>query len=764
MNIFKKLAWTALATLVIWGLSSCRGQVSNSNTFNDPVDHVNPYMGNISHLLVPTYATIHLPNAMMRIIPNRADHTNELIDGLPMLLTSHRGAMAFCLNPLNELPDSLPLVKSYSYDNEVAKPYHYEVLLDEEQIKVNFAPAYQSAIYQLQYEQDSSKRHLIVSTYKGNLTAEGNSVSGHEYLQDSIKVYMYMQSDQVPQAIGIRSANGSYVNGKQDSCSGSALILSYGANKKAVNLRYGVSFISVEQAKKNLQREIQAYNVNVVSKMGRNEWNKALSKIEIEGASKEQLQVFYTSLYRYYERMVCISEDGRYYSADRDSVYNDEGIPFYTDDWIWDTYRAAHPLRILINSEKESHMISSFIRMAEQSKEGWLPTFPEVTGDSHRMNGNHGIAVLADAFAKGLTDFDLHKAYEYARKVMEEKTYAPWRRMPKGDLDHFFDNEGFYPALHPDEDETDPTITRWEKRQAVAVTLAASYDYWCLSKLAQYAHKEDEAKEFLRRSYDYRNLFNSETAFFHPKDKKGNFIQPFDYRIAGGQGARDYYDENNAYTYRWDVQHNIPDLIALMDGQGSFIKNLQETFRTPLGMSKFSFYYRMPDQTANVGQFTMANEPSLHIPYLYAHAGAPWLTQKAIRTLVNDWFRNDLMGVPGDEDGGGLSSFVVFSMMGFYPVTPGLPIYTIGSPFFSKVTIDMGHGNRLEVIAKDVSAENKYIQSAVLNGKTLNNAWFKHSDIAQGGVLELKMGPKPAKSWGINPIPAGAAALPLAKQ
>ena len=171
-------------------------------------------------------------------------------------------------------------------------------------------------------------------------------------------------------------------------------------------------------------------------------------------------------------------------------------------------------------------------------------------------------------------------------------------------------------------------------------------------------------------------------------------------------------------------------------------------FNEPLGMSKWSFYSFLPDHTGNVGMFSMANEPSLHIPYLYNYAGQPWKTQKRIRTLLNQWFRNDVMGVPGDEDGGGMSAFVVFSQMGFYPVTPGSPTYNIGSPVFTDVKIDLGNGNTFEIKANNASEENKYVQSARLNGEVLNQPWFQHSDIAQGGLLELEMGPRANKEWG----------------
>jgi predicted alpha-1,2-mannosidase len=263
--------------------------------------------------------------------------------------------------------------------------------------------------------------------------------------------------------------------------------------------------------------------------------------------------------------------------------------------------------------------------------------------------------------------------------------------------------------------------------------------------------KNDEYEHFLNNSYNYRNLFNPETKFFHPKDKEGKFIEPFDYKFSGGMGARKFYGENNAWTYRWDVQHNVQDLINLMGGNESFVDELNSLFSESLGRSKYAFYAQLPDQTGNVGQFSMANEPSLHIPYLYNYAGEPWKTQKRIRTLLNQWFRNDLMGVPGDEDGGGMSAFVVFSQLGFYPVTPGLPIYNIGSPVFEQAVVYLENGQDFLVTVKNYAPQNKYIQSAELNGETWDKPWFSHEDIKDGGELILVMGDKANKTWGSDP-------------
>ena len=537
--------------------------------------------------------------------------------------------------------------------------------------------------------------------------------------------------------------------------------LYFGDKAQVQKIRYGISFISEEQAKSNMEREQKFYDVNALAEAGKKVWNDALGKIEVQSPDENEKTIFYTSLYRCYERPVNISEDGRYFSAFDGKVHEDGGNAFYTDDWIWDTYRATHPLRVLIDTLTETNVIRSYILMAEQMGDMWMPTFPEITGDSRRMNSNHAVATVADAYAKGLRGFDLEKAYLVCKKGIEEKTLAPWSGKPAGWLDDFYKKNGYIPALAPGEKETVPEVHHFEKRQPIAVTLGTSYDQWCLSQIAEDLGKKDDAEHYLKCSYNYRNVYNPETQFFHPKDKNGKFIEPFDYRFSGGQGAREYYGENNAWVYRWDVPHNVGDLIAIMGGTDRFIENLNQTFREPLGRGKYSFYAQLPDHTGNVGQFSMANEPSLHIPYLYNYAGQPWMTQKRIRTLLKEWFRNDLMGVPGDEDGGGMSAFVAFSSMGFYPVTPGSPTYNIGSPMFPYVKMTLSNGKIFEIIAENCSDENKYIQSATLNGKELNQPWFNHSDIANGGKLVLKMGDKANKAWGsdLKNVPPSAKSL-----
>ncbi len=739
-----KITHLTLSVAIACTLGACGVQQDMPD--KAPIDYVDPYIGNISHLLVPTFPTIQLPNSMLRVYPERADYTSELLNGLPIIVTNHRERSAFNLSPYQG--DSLRPVIAYTYDNERLTPYSYSVELDDNRIKAEYALSHQSAQYRITFEPDKPA-YVIVNSRNGAIRVGHNFICGQQQLSNNTNIYLYIEPQE--EAIEAGVVENGVIDGSKDLAEGTNVCAAwrFAEGTSTVNLRYGISFISEEQAEKNLRREQKEYNLENLVQTGRDIWNETLGRIRVEGGTEDEKIVFYSSFYRTFERPVCMSEDGRYFSAFDGQVHNDNGTPFYTDDWIWDTYRAAHPLRVLIDRQKEEDIIDSYLRMAEQMGNLWMPTFPETTGDTRRMNSNHAVATVADALAKGL-HVDTVKAYEACRRGMEEKTLAPWSGNPAGWIDAFYHDHGYIPALRQDEQETDPNVHPFEKRQPVAVTLGTSYDQWCLSRIATALGKTEEAAHYLQCSYNYRNLFNPTTSFFHPKDKDGRWIEPFDYRFPGGMGAREYYGENNGWVYRWDVPHNIADLINLMGGNEAFIANLDQMFREPLGRSKYEFYAQLPDHTGNVGQFSMANEPSLHVPYLYNYAGQPWKTQKRIRQMLRTWFRNDLMGIPGDEDGGGMTSFVVFSSLGFYPVTPGFPAYNIGSPLFTRAQITLSNGKVFEIEAQGASDENKYIQSATMNGKEWNKPWFSHDDLKEGGKLVLVMGNHPNKAWGVN--------------
>ncbi|MDO4195940.1 MAG: GH92 family glycosyl hydrolase [Prevotellaceae bacterium] len=713
------------------------------------VDYVNPYIGNISHLLVPTFATIQLPNSLMRVYPARNDYTTELVNGLPVVVTNHRERSAFSFSPTQDA--NLKSVMPVNWDNEVVTPYSMDIEMADNTMRAQLAVSHLSAIYDISFYEADKDAYLIITSGKGELKVENGAVKGYQDIWGSANMYICAETDVQPVEIGILENGKIKAATKTKKAKDVSIAMRFPKGTKKVSLRYGISLINANQAEANLHREQgDKFDRVAIEQAGRKEWNETLANIKVDGGTEDEKVVLYTSYYRTFERPVCLSEDGRYFSAFDQKVHEDGGTPFYTDDWIWDTYRAAHPLRALIQPWKEEDIIESYLRMAEQMGTKWMPTFPEMTGDTRRMNSNHGVAMVADAVQKGLK-VDVERGYEYCKKGITEKTLAPWCGKKRGYIDDYYWEHGYIPALRPGEPETDPNVSNFEKRQPIAVTLGTAYDTWCLSVLADKLGKSDEAKYFFDFSHNYRTVYNAETAFFHPKDNQDKFLENFDYTRGGGIGARDAYDENNGWTYRWDVQHNFADLIKLMGGREQLRKNLDQTFAEPMGDGKREFYTQLPDQTGNIGQFTMANEPSLHIPYIYNYAGAPWKTQKRIRQCLKTWFRNDVMGIPGDEDGGGLTSFVVFSSLGFYPVTPGMPIYNIGSPLFSNIRVQLPNGKVFQIIANNCSEENKYIQSATLNGQNWDKPWFSHDDIKNGAVLILEMGKHPNKSWGAAP-------------
>jgi len=727
----------AVATVFCVGLVSAK----------DPVDYVNTQIGTISHMLVPTFPTTQLPNGMLRVTPPNESFTTERINGFCLSVPSHRQGQVFQMMPFCGDASDLRPNWSSRYDHSVALPYRYSVFLDDYDATVELAPARKAALYAVTFENNRPRFILLKPRQKGSLKIEGSSISGTDNYH-GVAVYVYAEFDAPPVRIG--AFEGDKVDFAKTATldSNKPVVAEFAPSTKTVRMRYGISYISVGQAKRNLEAEIKDFDLEQLAKDARTAWNATLGQIEVEGGTENDRAVFYTALYRCHERMVAISEDGRYFSAWDNKIHDDGGTPFWTDDWTWDTYRAAHPLTALLHPSAEGEKLASYIRMCEQS--GWMPTFPTVFGDAHCMNGQHPVAVFLDAWRKGVRGFDLDKAYACLSKTVREESIIPWNRGPATELDRFYWEKGFFPALKPGEAETVKEVKPGERRQAVAVTLAASYDAWCLSQIASELGRKEDAAFFLSHAHDYRNLWKKETGFFHPKDKDGNWIMPFDYKYAGGQGARDYYDENNAWTYIWDVPHNVADLIALFGGREAFIDKLDQTFAEGYNRTRWEFYNVLPDSTGNVGMFVMGNEPSFHIPYLYNYAGEPWKTQKRVRMLMEAWFRNDLMGICGDEDGGGMSAFAVFSSMGFYPTTPGLPTYALGSPIFREVTIRLENGKRFTLVAHNTSHENKYIQSVKINGAPWDKTWFSHGVIANGGTVVIEMGDRPNKNWGVG--------------
>jgi predicted alpha-1,2-mannosidase len=688
------------------------------------VQYVDPTIGNVAILLVPTRPTVYMPNSMVRVYPMRDDALSDQIDSFPLTISSHRQPEVFSLMPGDGAPAA--------YDQEITTPYYYSTRFDRSLTRLEFTAAERAGYFRLTFPRGGASL-VLANRQPGSLHYESGAVTGEEHV-GPLAIYMYGVFSAPVKANAAKTENGDRI--------------AFTSDGSALDFRYGVSFISAEQAEKNLQEEIPGWGFDRVKDAGKARWNQVLGQIQVEGGTDAEKRVFYTALYRSYERMIDITEDGQYFSAFDNKVHQDPR-PFYVDNWLWDTFRALEPLQTLLNPQMEADKIQSYVRMYEQS--GIMPTFALASGNYACMNGNHAAPWFADAWFKGVRDFDLKTAYEGVRSRSLDDTHLPWRLGPKGPLDDFYNAHGYMPALRPGEKETDPMVHPFEKRQPVPVTLENSLDDWEIAQLARVLNKPDDEKLFLDRAQNYKNLFRADKELMWPKDADGNWIEPMDPKFSGGMGGRNYYDENNGYTYTWDVAQDFEGLVTMMGGTAKAEANLDQLFREPLGRSKYEFQAKFPDSTSMVGQFSMGNEPSLAIPYIYNRLGAPWKTQMRIRMLLHAFFPDTLHGMPGDEDGGGMSAFVVFSMLGFYPVTPGIPTYDIGSPVFSKAVIHFKDGKDFVLLAHNTSADNKYIQSIRLNGKPLRQVWFRHKDIANGGILDIEMGNTPNTMLGADP-------------
>ena len=691
---------------------------------NAQVDYVDPTIGNVGILLVPTRPAVYLPNSMIRFYPMREDALDDRIESFPLTISSHRQPELFSIMPgENGAPAA--------YDQEKTTPYYYSTRFDSSLIRTEFSPTERCGYFRFTFPRGAAAV-VLANRQPGALHVEADgSISGEEVVGD-LQAYVYAEFRQ-PVAF------------KTEAINGKSRVAAAGKDKDVLEFRYGISFISIGQAKRNLQREIAGWGFERVRDAAKARWNETLGQVVVEGGTETQRKIFYTALYRSFERMINITEDGQYYSAFDRQVHRDPR-PFYVDNWLWDTYRALEPLQTLLNPEMEADKMQSYVRMYQQS--GIMPTFALATGNYPCMNGNHAAPWFADAWFKGVRNFDLDTAYEGVKDRALRKTLLPWRLGPKTALDDFYQAHGYMPALRPGEKETDPHVHPFEKRQPVPVTLENSFDDWNIAQLARALKKSDDEQLFLRRAGNYRNLFRADKQLMWPKDDKGDWIEPLDPKFGGGMGGRDYYDENNGYTYTWDVAQDFSGLFTLMGGVAKAEENLDQLFREPLGRSKYEFQAKFPDSTSMVGQFSMGNEPSLAISYIYNRLGAPWKTQKRVRMLLESFFTDTLQGIPGDEDGGGMSAFVVFSMLGFYPVTPGIPIYDIGTPVFDRATIHLKNGRDFVILAHNNSYDNKYVQDIRLNGQPLNQVWFRHAEIANGGTLELTMGDSPNTQLG----------------
>jgi predicted alpha-1,2-mannosidase len=729
----------------------------------DPVDYVNPYIGSIGHLLTATTPDVQLPRAMVRFYPRttpgiRDTYLADKIYGYTLSsMSADFSVTGPCLTALTGVPDpdAAKNASLFDHESETATPYYYCVLQEENDIRAEFSPAEHGAVYRFTFP-DTDKASLLLSVYQvaemkisGQNVIEGSQHTGRSADSPRILYYHYELSRPFT-SCGSWSATKVVAGEKASAGNGCGLWLTFPATRKdPVVVKAGFSYISLAQARENLARELKTRDFDKVRADGREIWNKTLQRVVVQGGTESERTMFYTAMYRVFGRKTTnINEYGQYYSGFDNRVHPTEGHDFYQMGESWGSFRSLFPLGLILEPERQNDIVRSYIRMYDQT--GFLG---DAAHQQRVMIGRHETGTIADAYFKGFRDWDLEKAFAGMKKNATEVTMIPWQNGATTSLDSVYYEKGFFPALPLGKKEWVGKAAGFERRQAVAVTLEHAYDDWCLAQIARAMGKTADYDYFMKRAGNYRNVWDSSIGFMAPKTADGGWVftdKPLDPIWSGGQGGRDYYTETNAWTYTFHVQHDVPGLIGLMGGKEKFTNKLDALFQEQYGGKgmKFNFLNMFPDGTGLIGQYNQGNQPGFHIPYLYNFAGEAWKTQRRVREIMNVWYTDGPLGICGDEDEGELSSWYVFGALGFYPVCPGDTRYAIGTPLFESAAVSVGNGKTFTVKALNVSAANKYIQSARLNGAPLNTPFLQHADLVKGGTLEFVMGSRPNKEWG----------------
>ena len=484
------------------------------------------------------------------------------------------------------------------------------------------------------------------------------------------------------------------------------------SSNEAIEVKVALSAVDSYGALKNLKAELPEWGFDQTRQKAYDAWNKELSKIIVSGDSPEQKTVFYTALYRtFLQPNTFMDVDNRYRGMDK-NIHVADGFTNYTVFSLWDTYRTWHPLMTILEQERSIDFMKVMLDMYE--KGGLLPIWELAANETYCMIGNHSISVIADAYMKGIRGFDYEKA-------MDAMIHSATR-------DHFgldvYRKHGFIPGE--------------KEHESISKTLEYAYNDWCIALMAKELGRYDVYQEYIKRAQYYKNIFDPQTGFMRPRIN-GSWLTPFDPTTVDW-----HFTEANSWHYSFYVPQDITGFYKLHGGKENLANKIDELFETTDPITGRD----MKDITGLIGQYAQGNEPSHHMAYLYNFVNQPWKTQQRVRQIMDELYTHKPDGLSGNEDCGQMSAWLVMSAMGFYPVSPGLPVYTIGTPWFPEMEINLENGNTFKITAKGVSKRNIYIQSATLNGEVYEKSYLNHSDIMNGGHLEFRMGSKPNKSWG----------------
>lgn len=591
----------------------------------------------------------------------------------------------------------------FSHEQEKASPGFYSVTLPDQQIKVRLAATERAGIHEYVFENQKGKRFILLDLdHRDQLLAKSfvlegtQTVSGHRISKawaSEQHFYFHMIFSKDYEKAEYITKNGQY-----------KLLLTFPESTDRILIRIGISGVDQEGAKRNLTEEIPDFQFNKYQNATKQKWNNELSKIAIETRSDEQMRIFYTALYHtFLQPNIWSDRDGRYRGRDQQIHQLPEGESQFTVFSLWDTYRAAHPLYTLVQSDRNRDFIKTFLRQYEEG--GDLPVWELAANETECMIGYHSVSVIADAYAKGMTDFDAQKAL----KAM----------IATSNFDEFgktaFRKNGF--------------IETGDEPESVSKTLEYAYNDFCIAEMAKHLGNIDVYQNYYKRSLQFTSIFDPSTGFMRAR-KGGLWYTPFD-----PSEVNFNYTEANSWHYSLYAPHAIDVLIDLLGGGDSLESWLDRLFTTETEVSG----RHQVDITGLIGQYAHGNEPSHHMAYLYNYTSSPHKTQEYVHRILEEMYSDQPDGLSGNEDCGQMSAWYILSGLGLYQVAPGHPWYDFGRPIITNATLQLNNHKKLTIKTLNNSFENKYIEKITWNGKVWNMNQIHHSTLAEGGELVFFM-------------------------
>ena len=643
-----------------------------------------------------------------------------------------------------ENPDS-GYRQRFSHSSESAGAGHYEVTLADSGIKAELTATTRTGVHRYTFPEGCSDGHLVLDLDYGIYNYDGKTlwaevrvvsptlITGYRITNGWARTnytYFAISFSQPVIEYGYKDKAPIYYKGGYSKfpqyrnfpeMAGRKLAAWFRfdtASNPGLVVKVGISATGTTGALKNLQAEAEGKSFDRIRSEADAAWEKELSCIDIEG-SEDEKTMFYTSLYHtMINPSVYMDVDGLYRGLDHE-LHRAEGFTNYTVFSLWDTYRAEHPFLALVKPSRAEDMVSSMLAHYGQSPHGMLPIWSHMANENWCMTGYHAVSVLSDAIAKGLK-IDRKKAL----KAMVSTSTVPW-----------YSGLGEYMQLG--------YVPMERTSTSASNTLEYSYDDWTIASAAKLLGNTEIAGRYMQRATNYRNVFDPSLGLARPRGKDGVFKPDFDIKQTMGQG----FIEGNSLNYSFHAPQDVNGLIRLMGGDRKFIANLDELFGSDLPEY---CYADNEDITAEclLGGYVHGNEPSHHIPYLYAWTSQPWKTQYWLREIIDRFYRPEIRGLGGNDDCGQMSAWYIFSVLGFYPVCPGTDQYVLGAPYLPYARLNLPNGNTLEIKAPGVSDRMRYVKSVRLNGKPVERMYLTHSELLRGGTLEFAMSSVPNKKRG----------------